>query len=76
MRYCISLDDMIEYYRNLIHTGSNVCGAGAGILFHGQERNVMTVFKGYVRGIMKNAGLILLYLGIFSGDNGTSGGGQ
>ena len=37
----------------------------------------MTVFKGYMRIMKKNTGLILLYLGIFfRSDNGTSGSGR
>ena len=37
----------------------------------------MTVFKGYMRIMKKNTGLILLYLGdFFRSDNGTSGSGR
>ena len=65
--YCINVyDDMTRYYRNLI-TLAVMCVVLVMASFFMVRRNVMTVFKGYMRIMKKNTGLILLYLSIFFG---------
>ena len=63
--YCINVyDDASRYYRNLI---TLIVMSAALVLasFLLIRRNVMTVFKGYLKILKKNLGMLLIYLVIF-----------